>query len=82
MLTLSLESGFKNSGVTLGKRDKFVVATRSSHGLEIPLTDDRGQLLVDKKYVDFVVSLANEKLKQNEEKHLKLKENFNERYGK
>jgi len=34
----SIESGFRNSGLTLGKAGKIVLAVRSTHGLEVPLT--------------------------------------------
>ena len=74
--TVSLESGFKNTGLTLGKKDKFVLAVRSSHCLEIPLTDESGRLLVDRNYVDFAVNLANSKLDVNLEKHKKFERRF------
>jgi tRNA wybutosine-synthesizing protein 3 len=62
----SIESGFRNSGLTLGKSGKIVLAVRSTHGLEVPLTDsESGQLLIDKKYLNFVIKLANEKLNEN-----------------
>ena len=38
----------------------------------MPLSDDKGILLVDEKYVQFVVSLANSKLELNGEKIKKL----------
>ena len=41
---------------------------RSTHGLEVPLTDASGSLLVDRRYVDFVVGEANRKLAENEVK--------------
>ena len=83
----------RNSGFTFGKAGKVVLAIRSTHGLEVPLTDDQGKtkytislrtalklhlfifsgnLLVDKKYVDFVLDLANSKLRFNSEKIRKL----------
>ena len=62
----SLESGYRNSGLTLGKAGKIVLAVRSTHGLEAPLTDKLGNLIVDKRYVEFVVELANAKLAENE----------------
>lgn len=64
--TLSLESGYRNSGLTLGKAGKIVLAVRSTHGLEAPLTDMLGNLIVDKRYIKFVVELANSKLAENE----------------
>ena len=62
----SLESGYRNSGLTLGKAGKIVLAVRSTHGLEVPLTDTSGNLIVDEKYIEFVVEQANAKLAENE----------------
>jgi len=72
LLQLANESGFRNSGFTFGKSGKVVLAIRSTHGLQVPLSDDKGILLVDEKYVQFVVSLANSKLELNGEKIKKL----------
>ena len=42
------------------------MAVRSSHGLEVPLSDPTsGQLLVDRNYVVFLTKLANDKLAEN-----------------
>ena len=32
----AVESGFRNSGITVGRAGKFVSAVRSTHGLEVP----------------------------------------------
>jgi hypothetical protein len=62
----SIESGFRNSGLTVGKAGKVVLAVRSSHGLEVPLSHpESGRLLVDKTYVDFLTALSNDKLSEN-----------------
>ena len=62
----SIESGFRNSGLTLGKAGKIVLAVRSTHGLEVPMSHpDSGQLLVDKNYLVTLVKMANEKLVEN-----------------
>jgi len=66
--TISLEAGYRNSGITLGKSGKVTLAVRSTHGLEVPLTDTSGSVLVDRRYVDFVVGEANRKLAENEVK--------------
>jgi len=63
---LSLSCGLKNSGISVGKAGrKFVVALRSAHGLEAPITDDEGQRLVGRQYVDFLVAKANSRLLTN-----------------
>jgi len=72
LLQLANESGFRNSGFTFGKAGKVVLAIRSTHGLQVPLSDESGTLLVDEKYVQFVVDLANSKLDCNSEKIKKL----------
>lgn len=71
-LLSSLESGFKNSGLTMGKNGKLILAVRSTHGLEVPLTDDDGILMITRNYVDFVTKLANKKLVLNRTKHRKF----------
>ena len=58
-------SGFRNSGITLGKNGKTVIAVRSTHGLEVPLTDDDGADLVSEDFIKFVVSKANLKMEEN-----------------
>ncbi|XP_038045421.1 tRNA wybutosine-synthesizing protein 3 homolog [Patiria miniata] len=60
----AVESGFRNSGITVGKAGKIMVAVRSTHGLEVPLSD-RGHLLVSSQYLDFLVQQANAKLGEN-----------------
>ena len=49
-----------------------MLAVRSSHGLEIPLADQNGELLVDRKYLNFITALANRKLRENQTRHLKF----------
>ena len=58
-------SGFRNSGITVGKKGKTVIAVRSTHGLEVPLTDDDGVDLVSEDFIRFVVSKANLKMEEN-----------------
>ncbi len=66
------EAGFRNSGFSFGKSGKVVLAVRSTHGLQVPLSDETGSLLVDENYVSFVIKLANSKLDLNTEKIRKL----------
>ena len=74
LMTLASEVGFRNSGFTTGKAGKVVLAIRSTHGLQVPLSDEEGQLLVEKPYVDFLIKQANNKLAQNAEKIVKLEQ--------
>ena len=79
--TLASEVGFRNSGFTYGKSGKVVLAIRSTHGLQVPLSDEEGQLLVEKPYVDFLIQQANAKLAQNAEKILKLEKSCQLLFG-
>ena len=72
--TLSLDCGYRNSGLTLGKSGKIVLAVRSTHGLEIPLTDNDGRVLVTREYVDCIGNVANKKLADNEVKFRQFEE--------
>ena len=72
LLQLANEAGFRNSGFTFGKGGKVVLAVRSTHGLQVPLSDESGTLLVDETYVRFVTNLANSKLEMNGDKIRKL----------
>ena len=45
LLTISTDTGFRNSGFTFGKAGKVVLAIRSTHGLEVPLTDESGNYI-------------------------------------
>lgn len=65
---VATQSGFRNSGLTVGKHGKVVLAVRSTHGLEVPLTDDKGHDLVTSDYIRYIVSKANTKLDQNEKR--------------
>ena len=74
--TLSLDCGYRNSGLTLGKAGKIVLAVRSTHGLEVPLSDTDGKPLVSRQYVELVCRLANEKLAENEVKFRRFEKRF------
>ncbi|XP_078687023.1 tRNA wybutosine-synthesizing protein 3 homolog [Branchiostoma floridae x Branchiostoma belcheri] len=60
-----VQAGFRNSGISLGSKGKVVVAIRSTHTLEAPLSD-RGRMLVDEGYVSYLVTAANRKLQENQ----------------
>jgi len=61
----AVSAGLRNSGLTVGRGGKVVAAVRSTHGLEVPLTDDSGHDLVSSEYVEFIVNKANGKLAEN-----------------
>uniref|UniRef100_A0A3B5KTC5 tRNA wybutosine-synthesizing protein 3 homolog n=1 Tax=Xiphophorus couchianus TaxID=32473 RepID=A0A3B5KTC5_9TELE len=62
--SVAVNSGFRNSGLTVGKTGKIVSAVRSTHGLEVPLSR-HGKLLVDEDYIQFLTQIANQKMEEN-----------------
>ncbi|XP_018608796.1 tRNA wybutosine-synthesizing protein 3 homolog [Scleropages formosus] len=62
--SLAINSGFRNSGITIGKKGKIMMAVRSTHTLEVPVSH-KGQQLVDDHYIDFLVEVANQKMQEN-----------------
>ncbi|XP_066507923.1 tRNA wybutosine-synthesizing protein 3 homolog [Hoplias malabaricus] len=62
--SVAINSGFRNSGVTVGKKGKVITAVRSTHCLEVPLSQ-KGQVLVSEEYIDFLVGVANNKMAEN-----------------
>ncbi|NXC45276.1 TYW3 protein, partial [Penelope pileata] len=61
---VAIESGFKNSGITVGKGGRILMAVRSTHCLEVPLSR-MGKLMVSREYVEFLVQVANQKMEEN-----------------
>lgn len=64
MHSVAINSGFKNSGLTVGKTGKIILAVRSTHGLEVPLSHN-GKLLVNGDYIQFLTQIANQKMEEN-----------------
>ncbi|XP_048207558.1 tRNA wybutosine-synthesizing protein 3 homolog isoform X2 [Perognathus longimembris pacificus] len=62
--SVAIDSGFRNSGITVGKRGKTMLAVRSTHGLEVPLSH-KGNLMVTEEYIDFLLKIANQKMEEN-----------------
>lgn len=65
MLKAALISGFKNSGIVIGRKANVIVAVRSTQSLEVPLVH-LGEQMVSHKYVEFLVDIANNKLEDNQ----------------
>uniref|UniRef100_A0A9L0RGN3 tRNA wybutosine-synthesizing protein 3 homolog n=1 Tax=Equus caballus TaxID=9796 RepID=A0A9L0RGN3_HORSE len=65
--SVAIDSGFRNSGITVGKRGKTMLAVRSTHGLEVPLSH-KGQLMVTEEYIDFLLKIANQKMEENKKR--------------
>ncbi|XP_026169244.1 tRNA wybutosine-synthesizing protein 3 homolog [Mastacembelus armatus] len=64
MHSVAINSGFRNSGLTVGKTEKIMMAVRSTHGLEVPLSHE-GRLLVGHEYIHFLTQIANQKMEEN-----------------
>ncbi|XP_004634062.1 tRNA wybutosine-synthesizing protein 3 homolog isoform X2 [Octodon degus] len=64
---VAVDSGFRNSGITVGKKGKTILAVRSTHGLEVPLSH-KGKLMVTEEYIDFLLNTANQKLEENKKR--------------
>ncbi|XP_047378762.1 tRNA wybutosine-synthesizing protein 3 homolog isoform X1 [Sciurus carolinensis] len=65
--SVAIDSGFRNSGITVGKRGKTMLAVRSTHGLEVPLSH-KGKLMVTEEYIDFLLNIANQKMEENKKR--------------
>ncbi|ERE88243.1 putative tRNA wybutosine-synthesizing protein 3 like protein [Cricetulus griseus] len=63
----AVASGFRNSGITVGKRGKTMLAVRSTHGLEVPLSH-QGKLMVTEEYIEFLLTIANQKMEENKKR--------------
>ncbi|XP_029310171.1 tRNA wybutosine-synthesizing protein 3 homolog [Cottoperca gobio] len=62
--SVAINSGFRNSGLTVSKTGKIITAVRSTHGLEAPLSHE-GKLLVPHEYIHFLSQTANRKMEEN-----------------
>ncbi|KAM4871913.1 tRNA wybutosine-synthesizing protein 3 homolog isoform 1-T1 [Thomomys bottae] len=65
--SVAIDSGFRNSGITVGKRGKTMLAVRSTHGLEVPLSH-KGNLMVTEEYIDFLLNIAHQKMEENKKR--------------
>ncbi|XP_059839670.1 tRNA wybutosine-synthesizing protein 3 homolog isoform X4 [Hypanus sabinus] len=63
--SIAINSGFRNSGISISKKGKVMMAVRSTHCLEVPLCH-RGSVLVSDKYIDYLVQVANRKMEENQ----------------
>uniref|UniRef100_A0A9L0TUI9 tRNA wybutosine-synthesizing protein 3 homolog n=1 Tax=Equus caballus TaxID=9796 RepID=A0A9L0TUI9_HORSE len=48
-------------------QDAQILAVRSTHGLEVPLSH-KGQLMVTEEYIDFLLKIANQKMEENKKR--------------
>ncbi|XP_056388665.1 tRNA wybutosine-synthesizing protein 3 homolog [Hyla sarda] len=64
---VAINSGFRNSGITVGKKGKIIMAVRSTHCLEVPLSH-KAKCLVSDEYVEFLVQTASLKMEENKKR--------------
>ncbi|CAD5118323.1 DgyrCDS7036 [Dimorphilus gyrociliatus] len=64
LLSAANAAGYRNSGLTIGKKDRILLAIRSTHTLQVPLSLD-GKLIVSNDYIKHVIRLVNEKMDEN-----------------
>ncbi|XP_062437918.1 tRNA wybutosine-synthesizing protein 3 homolog [Rhea pennata] len=62
--SVAINSGFRNSGITVGRKGKIMMAVRSTHCLEVPLSH-MGKLMVSEEYIEFLIHTANQKMEEN-----------------
>ncbi|KAI6658877.1 tRNA wybutosine-synthesizing protein 3-like protein isoform X1 [Oopsacas minuta] len=62
LMKVAVGCGYRNSGLSIGK--KIMLAVRSTQGLEVPIGRD-GSILVEEKYLKFLVEEANIKMNLN-----------------
>eukprot|EP00438_Fugacium_kawagutii_P001335 Skav226319 [mRNA] locus=scaffold3301:614879:619122:- [translate_table: standard] len=81
MLSVAREAGFRESGISLGRKRVLVQIRTLAMRLEVPLAID-GELLVEKTYFETLIRLANERLDENLARTnrlwMKLKEAFSQ----
>ena len=80
ILKIALGSGYRNSGIVIGKKKKYMVAVRSTHGLEVPLVFD-SSISVSDEYIGDLVALANNKLIDNFSRVEKFFENIKKAFS-
>ncbi|XP_067936361.1 tRNA wybutosine-synthesizing protein 3 homolog [Watersipora subatra] len=59
-----IESGYRNSGLSIGNSGRIILAVRSTAGMEVPLIAEH-KLIVTDEYLEYLVQIANEKMKEN-----------------
>lgn len=75
MFNIALNSGFKNSGISVGKKNRPIVAIRSTLSLEVPFKSDN-KLMISREYFDFLIDCANQKMHLNQLRIDRLRENL------
>lgn len=73
LLNIALEKGCRNSGITLGKHEKFMVAVRSTSFMEIPI-HCKSRFNLTSEYLNFLREECDRRLIENKTRLLSLQE--------
>lgn len=73
LLNIALEKGCRNSGITLGKHEKFMVAIRSTSFMEIPI-HCKSRFDLSSEYLNFLREECDRRLTDNKIRLLSLQE--------
>ncbi|XP_021102939.1 tRNA wybutosine-synthesizing protein 3 homolog [Heterocephalus glaber] len=65
--SVAVDSDFRNSGITVGKKGMTMLAVWSTLGLEVPLSN-QGKLMVTEEYIDFLLNTAHQKMEENKKR--------------
>lgn len=64
LLDAAIASGFRNSGLSISKSERIIVAVRNCQSLEVPIIRHK-ELIVSEDYIEYIVEIANKKLDKN-----------------
>lgn len=73
LVNIALASGCRNSGITLGNPDKFMVAIRSTSSMEIPIHCG-SKFNLDRSYIKFLCEESNRRIVENFKRLVKFQE--------
>merc|ERR1739848_636466 len=64
MMKVALASGYRNSGMMIGKKKKFMTAVRSTYGMEVPLSFNKNTKVTE-EYIKHLTVMLNSKMDAN-----------------
>jgi len=80
MLNLGLKSGLKHSGVFVFKSERFILELNGTQNLSVPIAE-KGKLLIQKDYLKYLLSIADEKLGKNKETREKFEKSVRDKFN-
>jgi len=75
VLNIALKSGLKHSGVQVFKQGRYLVEICGAERMDVPVIDS-GILLIDDNYLEYLINLANRKLRETRRRLEKFEVNF------